>query len=52
MTEETFKKKKRELQEQYSYWAEMRNKAINELDRIVKKTHKLEKMYYGDAGEV
>ena len=52
MTEETFKKKRQELQEQYCYWAEIRNKAINELDRIVKKTLRLEKMYYGDAGEV
>ena len=45
MTEKTFKKKKKELQEQYVYWAEIRDNAINELHKIIKKTQKLEEKY-------
>ena len=45
MTEKTFKKKKKELQDQYVYWAEIRDNAINELHKIIKKTQKLEEKY-------
>ena len=45
MTEKTFKQKKKELQHQYVYWAEIRDNAINELHKIIKKTQKLEEKY-------
>ena len=45
MTEKTFKKKKEELQDQYVYWAEIRDNAINELHKIIEKTQKLEEKY-------
>ena len=46
MTEKTFRKKNKELQDQYVYWAEIRNRAMSELKKIIKKTHKLEEKYY------
>ena len=45
MTEKTFKKKHKELQNQYVYWAGIRNNATNELHKIIKKTQKLEEKY-------
>ena len=51
MTEKTFKKKKKELQDQYVYWAEIRDNAINELHKIIKKTQKLEEKYFEEHPE-
>ena len=51
MTEKTFKKKTKELQDQYVYWAEIRNQAIRELHKIIKKSHKLEEKYFGEHPE-
>lgn len=51
MTEKTFKKKSKELQDQYVYWAELRNEAINELYKIIKKIHKLEEKYFEEHPE-
>lgn len=48
MTEKTFNKKMKELQDQYIYWAELRKKAMHELDKIIKKTHKLEDKYFSE----
>ena len=51
MTDKTFKKKKKELQDQYVYWAEIRDNAINELHKIIKKTQKLEEKYFKEHPE-
>lgn len=51
MTEKTFKKKKKDLQDQYVYWAEIRDNAINELYKIIKKTQKLEEKYFEEHSE-
>ena len=51
MTEKTFKKKKKDLQDQYVYWAEIRNNATNELHKIIKKTQKLEEKYFEEHSE-
>ena len=51
MTEKTFKKKKKDLQDQYVYWAEIRDNAINELHKIIKKTQKLEEKYFKEHPE-
>lgn len=45
MTEKTYKKKTKELQDQYVYWAEIRKQAMKELDKIIKKSLKLEEKY-------
>ena len=40
MTEKTFKKKHKELQNQYVYWAGVRRTATSELNKIIRKTQK------------
>ena len=45
MTKETFNRKKKALFEQYTYWANIRNSAIEELNKIVNKIHELEDEY-------
>lgn len=51
MTEKTFKKKHKELQNQYVYWAGVRSTAVNELYKIIKKTQKLEEKYFEEHPE-
>ena len=51
MTKKTFDKKRKELQESYVHWAEIRDKAIRELKKIIKRTHKLEDRYYKEHPE-
>ncbi len=47
MTEAYYKRKEKELQEQYAHWASIRNEAIKKLNGIIKKSIKLEEKYYG-----
>jgi len=51
MTKKTFDKKRKELQESYVHWAEIRDKAFRELKKIIKRTHKLEDKYYKEHPE-
>lgn len=51
MTEKTFKKKHKELQNQYVYWAGVRNTATSELHKIIRKTQKLEEKYFEEHPE-
>ena len=51
MTEKTFKKKHKELQNQYVYWTGVRSTAVNELYKIIKKTQKLEEKYFEEHPE-
>ena len=52
MTEKTFKKKCQALQDEYVYWAEIRNKAIKELQKNIKKSHALEDKFYKEHPEL
>lgn len=47
MTEKTFKKKCKELQEEYVKYAEIRNDAMNNLQRIIREYSELERKYFG-----
>lgn len=51
MTEKTYKKKLKELEDQYVYWAGIRRQAMKELDKIIKKNHKLEDKYFSEHPE-
>lgn len=51
MTEKTFKKKHKELQNQYVYWAGVRSTAVSELHKIIRKTQKLEEKYFEEHPE-
>lgn len=51
MTEKTFKKKHKESQDQYVYWAGIRDNATSELHKIIKKTQKLEEKYFEEHPE-
>lgn len=46
MTKKTFERKKKELYDAYEVQAEIRNKAVKEIDKIIKKLHKLEHEYW------
>ena len=47
MTQKTFERKKKELYDAYEVQAQIRNKAVKEIDKLIKKMHKLEREYYG-----
>lgn len=47
----TFKKKHKESQDQYVYWAGIRDNATSELHKIIKKTQKLEEKYFEEHPE-
>lgn len=46
MTQKTFERKKKELYDAYEVQAQIRNNAIKEIDKIIKKLHKLEHKYW------
>lgn len=46
MTQKTFERKKKALYDAYEVQAEIRNKAVKEIDDIIKKLHKLEHEYW------
>lgn len=46
MTQKTYERKKKELYDAYGIQAEIRNKAVKEIDKIIKKLHKLEREYW------
>lgn len=46
MTQKTFEKRKKALYDAYEVQAEIRNKAVQEIDNIIKKLHKLEHEYW------
>lgn len=48
MTGKTYEKKKKELYEAYEVQAQIRNNAIKEINKIIKKLHKLEYKYYSN----
>lgn len=51
MKKETYKKKLDALTDQYVHWAEIRNQAMKELQKIIKKHHKLEDKFYEEHPE-
>lgn len=46
MTEKTFKKKYKELADEYIKYAQIRDDARKQLQKIIKKCHTLENKYY------
>ena len=52
MTEKTFKKKYKALQDEYMHWVKIRNKAIKELQKNIKKSHELEDKFYKEHSEL
>ena len=50
MTKKTFDKKRKELQESYVHWAEIRDKAIRELKKIIASPEALIKKFEGANG--
>ena len=46
MTQKTFEKRKKQLYDAYEVQASIRDKAVKEIDNIIKKLHKLEHEYW------